>query len=152
MGLALVVYEDFKKTDKEDFEGFKAYTLDGFEDRIKNLEFGQNYEAKCVSRLPNVPYSYHNKFRKALAKLAGTDCKTVWANPDKYANIPFFELIEFADNEGCMDWEVTANLAKDFKDLHHKAKEVFSKEMMDHYEDWGLILEFAEDNRVLVFC
>lgn len=62
-------------------------------------------------------YSGYNQYRAWLCMASyGVDCETVWADPDKYADRPFFEQIHFADNEGTIGPVTSAKLAQDYLD------------------------------------
>jgi hypothetical protein len=99
----------------------------GREDWIENRAYYE-YE-KCVDGMDR-SYGGYNVWRNDLAKLAGwkasaeleTDSKrshtaSAWAATEG----PFWELINFADNEGVIGGKVCAKLAKDFAEYQAKA-------------------------------
>lgn len=115
------------------------------------------------------PYSYYNRWRNLLAKMAGYP-KTKYKQDgmtlegydagawDKESG-PFWELINFADNEGCFASAIAAKLAKDFEEFDAKAK-VFGNNQprggagADFYKDYQLIREafdFAKDGGLVLF-
>jgi len=156
MGLAVRVYKNIKQTNNEEEYDFEAFVIDdNWKYKIKNLEEGKLYEGDCVDRTISYPYSAHNRFRETLLKLIGRDDlltsegKVDWANLP--SDIPFYELIDFADNEGCLDWEVSEKLYKDFKDWETKADEFYSDFQIDKYKEWLNVFELGKDRGVVVF-
>lgn len=69
----------------------------------------------------------------------------------------FYELIEFADNEGTIGYVVSAKLYKDFKDNEDRAKK-YSKNMDDgeywfeKYKEWEEAFEYAKEHGAVNFC
>lgn len=62
-------------------------------------------------------YSGYSRFRATLAASVGVEnLGDVWNNPIRFIDIPFFEILDFADNEGWIGPKACANLAKDFTD------------------------------------
>jgi hypothetical protein len=60
-------------------------------------------------------YSQHAEFRQLLARAAlNVDADDIYADPDPFRDNPFFELIYFADTEGCIGPLAAADLAADF--------------------------------------
>jgi len=116
MGLDITVYQKIKKASekkiKEDAYDFEAFVIsDCWKDRVKNLEYGQFYVGKSVGS-HSTGYGSHRFFRDNLCDVVGIP-KT-WTEIDGDKTKPFYELINFADNEGCLDWEVSENLYNDF--------------------------------------
>lgn len=112
---------------------------------------------------PSQPYGGYNRFREQLARIAGYPSKMidengvrseshahyVWDNVDSG---PFFEQINFADNEGTLGPAVCAKLAKDYADFQsaadaNTAVEGFSRT----YAKWRAAFEFAAGHGVVVF-
>jgi hypothetical protein len=65
-------------------------------------------------------YSNYGDFRDFLARLGGwASAEDCWADPTKSG--PFYELINFADNEGYIGPEIAKKLLQDFRDYNPKA-------------------------------
>ena len=67
--------------------------------------------------------------------------------------IPFYDLINFADNEGCLDWEVSQTLYADFEKYNEKAKLKMNEYDFDYkiYKTWLETFKAAKNNGVVVF-
>lgn len=156
MGLSVRVFKNISvTTDNDDFD-FEAYVIDkNWEHKIKNLEKGKLYKGDCVDRNINYAYSSHNRFREGLINLIDRkdllieDGTINWANLPE--NIPFYDFIDFADNEGCLDWEVSKKIYASFKEYETKAQTFFSGYTLDKYNEWLNVFEKAQDNGVVVF-
>ena len=73
-------------------------------------------------------------------------------NNGDYDKTPFYEFIDFADNEGCIDWETSERIYNSFKEYEGKAKEFYTNEYdLSNYMKWLDIFENAKDNGVVVF-
>jgi hypothetical protein len=104
-------------------------------------------------------YGSYNLFRRSLANYSGVEPENVWGNPDKYNYIPFFELIHFADNEGCIGPESAQILLNDFLlhmqpyyDSLDKADVWEVEHYREKYESWIDALTLAADDGLVVFC
>lgn len=151
MGLDITVYKNIEPTQDEDY-CFKAFQIEGLkESRMKNLKAGQEYNGENVFSFRAGSYGGYNAFRNELAKLSGLDDRTIWANPEKYKDVPFYELINFSDCEGVMDWETAAVLCEDFIENFNKAMDNFDQYYMSKYKDWSTALELAKEKGVIVF-
>lgn len=102
-------------------EHYVAYA-DCFPQSFRGLEDGRCYELSGLDfGFRAGSYSGYNEWRDNLAQRAlGVSAETVWADERTYATEPFFELINFADNEGSIGPEAAADLAADFRDLRAK--------------------------------
>ena len=154
MGVSIRVYTDIKETNEEESD-FRAFTLEGFEDRIKNLKFNSYYKGKYEGTFISYPCSSHNIFRQNLAILIDKP-KGFWYEYDYHTyrinkNVPFYELFEFADNEGCIDYESSEELYKDFNHYKNIAKDQLSNEIFEYYEEWLNIFSIARNKGVVVF-
>ena len=154
MGLAVRVYTDIEETNEEEYD-FTAFTLEGFERRVKNLKWKANYKGVRVGCFIQYPYSVHTYFRNLLAELIGLE-KDFWFeyDPKCYSinkDIPFYELFDFADNEGCIDFESCSNLYTDFENYESLAKEKLDPKYFERYLNWKNAFYAAKDNGVVVF-
>lgn len=157
MGLDVRVYNEIKLSDNEDNFCFMAYVLDeNWKHKIKNLEENKSYTGECIFRGVSYPYSAHNRFRESLIKLIdrkdllNTDGRIIWENLPE--NIDFEPFINFADNEGCLDWEISKNIYLDFQKHENKAKEILSEYDFQKYQIWLNTFKIASENTgVVVF-
>jgi hypothetical protein len=156
MGLTVRVYTDIQETNEKEYD-FKVFTLEGFEKRVKNLKWRANYKGNFVGFFIQYPYSAHTYFRDILAELIGMK-KDFWrdleSEEEVYLNnseLPFYELFDFADNEGCIDFESSKNLYTDFENYEALAKEKFNPKDYERYSNWKDAFFAAKDNGVVVF-
>jgi len=157
MGLDIRVYSNVKQTQDAEIADFTAYVLDeDWSHKIKNLQNGAWYVGDVSFRGISYPYSCHNIFRENLIKLIdrndllGAGGKIIW---DKLTlELPFIDLIEFADNEGCLDWEVSAKLYLEFQEYDSKAQIEMDEYNYRNYKIWTeTFLKGKENNSVVVF-
>ena len=156
MGLAVRVYKNIKQTDNEEECDFEAFVIDDdWKHKIKNLEEGKFYVGECVDRSISYPYSAHSRFRESLIKLIGredllkADGTIDWQNLP--SDIPFYDLIWFADNEGCIDWETSERIYKDFKAWETEADEFYSEFQIGKYKEWLNVFDLGRQGGVVVF-
>lgn len=154
MGLDVRVYKNCKLTSGEIGDFTAEVLIPEWNDRIKNLEIGGEYtgERGCTV---NHSYSGYNKFRKKLSLLSRriSGMVTYRIKPE---TCPFFELIEFADNQGCIDWDTAKDLYKDFvvHEKHAKELSYLAEDLhfFERYQEWKhLTKEASEINSVIVF-
>ncbi len=161
MGLSVKVYQNIQETTSEDYD-FSAYVIDDdWKWKIKNLKEGQRYTGKLVDNEIHCPYSAHGRFRENLLKLTGNeDCLTEKGliNWHKIHNeLPFYDFINFADNEGCLDWQVSEVIYCDFLDWELEAKNFDTTKNNAHpffyerYKQWFSVFEKAKEMGVVVF-
>lgn len=99
-------------------------------------------------------YGGYNAFRDALSQAAlGVPAKEVFLNPDEYLDKPFFELINFADNEGTIGPEAAADLYKDFVDWGEKIVNTYLDDswFREKYEDWTKAFKLAGGSGIVDF-
>jgi len=157
MGLDIHLYTNISLTDSDDCS-FIAYVNDEeFNSRIKNLEYGGRYIGEKSSIKKRCAYSSHGLFRGKLLELIGRsdltkNKKADYTKVSEGMDIPFIELINFADNEGCIDWQSCGELANDFNEWNDQAQENLEIPWLDLYNDWRDITnECAKNRGVLVF-
>lgn len=175
MGLDCTAYSKAVVTEHRvdewcDVDGHEqAFAYKGFEASFRGLadaeltfsgEFigGRCYDIRQATRFAFCAGSYggYNAFRTRLAKVfLEVDPREVWNRPGKYAELPFFELINFADNEGCIGPEAALDLYGDF--VAHRdawraacADDTYSIDL-DRYENWLKACELAADSGFIDF-
>lgn len=83
-----------------------------------------------VEEIPNpfidMAYSGYWRFREWISQIVlGVECQVIYDHLEAYANAPFFELINFADNEGCFDFVIAEKLLDDFNRFKDKVRGTF---------------------------
>jgi hypothetical protein len=104
-------------------------------------------------------YSGYGFFRGLLASLVGTTPEAMWDDPGA-VDQPFYELIHFADNEGCIGPEAARDLLADFRE-HRDAWAQMVKAnadlagavdyYIDKYDEWIRAFELASDGGLVEF-
>jgi len=156
MGLSVSVYQNIKKTDNEEEYDFEAYVIDEkWEHKIKNLEKGCIYSGDRVDHSISYPYSAHNRFRETLIKLTGRSKLLKVDGTIDFENlptdIPFYDFIDFADNEGCLDWEISEKIYNDFKEWEERAMIFYDDFSIVRYLEWLNVFDKAKNGGVVVF-
>ena len=156
MGLDVRTYGNIKLAETEEEADFIAYVIDeDWKYKIKNLQDGKSYNGDVVFRGVSYPYSTHNRFRERLIKLIDredlldSEGKIRWV--ELPSEIPFYDLINFADNEGCLDWEVSSTIYNDFEKFKEKAKLEMNECDFSKYETWLETFKSAKNDGVVVF-
>ena len=156
MGLDVRTYGNIKLAENEEDADFTAYVIyEDWKHKIKNLQDGKAYNGDVVFRGASYPYSAHNRFRENLVKLVGREDLLDSGGKIKWdelpSEIPFYDLIDFADNEGCLDWEVSNTIYSDFVKYNEKAKLEMNEYDYSKYKTWLETFKFAKNNGVVVF-
>lgn len=156
MGLSIRVYNNLKIADENQDNSFEIYVIDeSWKNKVKNFEYGKSYTGDLINDSLSYPYSSHNRFREALIRLVqredllDAEGKIKWN--ELPSNLPFIDLIDFADNEGCLDFEVAKNLFEDFYQWKLDAEKYLSEYELSIYKKWMQICKDASDNGVIVF-
>lgn len=136
----------------------KAFAFPGMEQSLRPLTqdswvqaSGESWSFRAGS------YSGYNWFRDHLSTMAlGVDSGTVWANPDTYRDQPFFELINFADNEGTIGGEAARDLHEDFTNFLAQATTYFTglpdgDFALEKYQTWLSATEDASVSGMIDF-
>ena len=156
MGLYVKVYGNIKLAENEEDANFKAFVIDeDWNYKIKNLQDGKNYTGEVLYCGVSYSCSMHNRFRERLVKLVGREDLLDGEGKIKWAelpiDIPFYDFIDFADNEGCLDWEVSNTIYSDFVKYNEKAKLEMDYHFYTLYETWLETFMSAKDGNVVVF-
>ena len=103
-------------------------------------------------------YSGYNYFREILSEaVLGVSPEVVWKEPAKYQDSAFYELINFADNEGILGTEVCCKLAGDFAANRLTFVEYVEVNVADSdyfitkYEEWTKAVDLACCNGFIQF-
>lgn len=124
MGLDISAYEHVKLfkaqpegwdsalTDRDDLRVF--YQAESCPDRSDGLVRGY-YEISGDGGHIGFSYSGYNEWREWFCRtFIGVRPGEVWDDPEAYADRPFVELVNYADNEGFFGPKTCAKLAADF--------------------------------------
>ncbi|HVC76421.1 MAG TPA: hypothetical protein VND96_07885 [Candidatus Micrarchaeaceae archaeon] len=80
------------------------------------------------------------------------DAKDIYANPGPFRDKPFFELIYFADTEGCIGPLAAADFAADFAHGRDTGVRVRLDEAdQSLYEDWSRAFTLAGSGGLVCF-
>lgn len=166
MGLDITAYRgltlDPDATDEDDYTThLDVYPNPHFPGREAPLGKGR-YRFKESTSFRAGSYSGYNQWREWLATIAGyapvsdnehgagnykTHSAGAWAATEG----PFWELINFADNEGTIGTDAAKKLAKDFADYADKALDGAGGWYAQMYEQWRAAFEMASDNGAVDF-
>lgn len=140
MSLQIYAYTDLRKLDiahdpDDDLpeETMQVLVNPHFPGRADELEDGAIYAFTTCEKCLDLSYGGYNDFRNELAGLAGYP-QAMHSSKRQFrhdagawlqSSGPFWELINFADNEGCIGPRVCAKLAKDFGEFQSKAERLF---------------------------
>jgi hypothetical protein len=157
MGLSVSVYKNIKPCSDED-ANFVAYVAsENWKWKVKNLIYNQAYEGEFIENVGiDCGYGFHGLFRGFLLSIAGRqdllceDGKVDYEKIYTENSLPFFDLIDFADNEGCLDWEVSEKILSDFDLYAEKAKKSDNAVMSERYEKWHDIFKAAVEHKGVV--
>lgn len=120
-----VITEPHERTDDcYEADHVLAYVIGDFERSLRGLEPNRCYEVSGT-RFHFLAGSYggYGYFRQLLCGAAlGVEPGAVWADPDAFIDLPFYELINFADNEGTIGPDAAADLLADFDEHGEKVK------------------------------
>lgn len=157
MGLSVSVYKNIKPCSDED-ANFVAYVVDkSWKWKVKNLIYNQSYKGDRIDNVGvDYGYGFHGLFRGFLLSIAGRqdllceDGKVDYEKIYTENGLPFFDLIDFADNEGCLDWEVSERILSDFDLYAEKAKKSDNYVMSERYAKWHDVFRAAVEHKGVV--
>jgi hypothetical protein len=96
-------------------------------------------------------YSGYNRCRDQLSQLfLGVEVGVVARNPELYEDKPFFELINFADNEGCIGPDAATDLLADFE-FGRARVESDCPDLLPWYDGWTAACRLAAGNGLIEF-
>jgi hypothetical protein len=177
MGLDITAYSDMALTEphpsSEDDPGWcwidghqQTFAYQGFEQSFRGLadpdeifqkDFigGRCYEPTAATetyRFSAGSYGGYNQWRDQLSlTMAGCTAKHIWMNRDDYRDAPFFELICFADNEGCIGPDAAKDLLADFRAGTDRWFTEVDPIARQRYGDWTRACELASRNGFIDF-
>jgi len=170
MGLDITAYRQVKRVENAqldqdgqpvDWQSHQlVYINNNFPGRAEGIEDKAVYDYGTESiDFRAGSYRGYNVWRNELAKLAGyppcaddpnypnTHAQGAW----KASSGPFWELINFADNEGVIGPVVGAKLAKDFEQFEPIAQHHSEPFFYDRYKEWRKAFELAADGGFVSF-
>ena len=167
MGLDITAYRqvwaapDCAKGDDgylEDYDSFfRVYNIVDFQSRAAPLEEGACYGFEESMDFRAGSYSGYGEWRNELARIAGYLAHPA-ATRHPYSegawaalSGPFWELINFADNEGVIGSTVAAKLAADFAAMDAKAMQTTELWFYELYRTWRRAFEMAADSGAVSF-
>ena len=154
---------------EECWDHFTVLWISDFPDQADGLPHNSCW--KTGERQAHIHHSYggYSRFRAWLSMGAlKVDPEKVWADPDKYAGAPFYEQINFADNEGTIGPKTAAKLAEDYRqhrqtvvDTWRAMPRRFDEDRATHesnieyeitkYDEWAAAFALVTDNGFVVF-
>lgn len=148
MGLDVIAFSNAKLVEEEGAAICSVYNANGF-DRIDGKPEGR-YSGDNEFRFRAGSYGGYNDFREWLSKtFIGVESKMVWKESDKYSDKPFFELVNFGDNDGAFGPVTSAKLALDFVAHTPPISEIYYSQTYDQFRKG---FEIAGRDGFLVFC
>jgi hypothetical protein len=126
------------------------FNYDEFKDRSDGLEVGLYRSSGKTFEFRAGSYGGYGEYRQLLAKIGNTTPEAVWSDSDRHKNVPFFEQINFADNEGFLGPKTCAALLADYIQ-HRKTAEKALSEWFHSYTEWMEALKLAANGGVIRF-
>lgn len=157
----IMTEEDYNKSSREEQRlvdntenVFPLYTL-GFEpiEHLTQFQWGY-WECETPTSISiSVPYSTWGEFRTMLANLVDEKYTHYmqWLNNETFAQKPFNEIINFADNEGCFDYKICEELIKDFEQYYDKAKKKLSENVENEWK-WHIYTKIMQIIKDCIKC
>jgi hypothetical protein len=160
VGLDVVAYRTAVLTEPHpnaeacvDLEHIPAFHL-GFEQSFRGLIWERCYECRGEDFYFRAgTYRQHAQFRQVLARAAlNVDADDIYADPGPFRDKPFFELIFFADTEGCIGPLAAADLAADFAQGRDTGVRAGLNEVYHSlYDDWSRAFTLASGGGLVHF-
>lgn len=176
MGLDITVHPIARRLDEHtcaerndgcyDAGHVKTYAYVGFEQSMRGLEpltpdsehanvvCGGWYDVSAADSwgFRAGSYSSYGNFRRALARAAwGFEPDYEKSHPDQLRDLPFFELIYFADNEGTIGPASAADLAADFVEHGERVAPQLDEWDASSYLEWTRAFQAAAGHGLVVF-
>lgn len=159
MGLDITAYSGLKQDDGGEVSFCQ---MDCFAGREEGIQLGRRYQPEDEFCFRAGSYSGYNAWREQLAKLAGYPAVEHDAYGKKEQSHaagcwvsdfgPFYELINFADNEGTIGPVVAKKLLADFEQFEEKAREHQDDGWFyECYTNWKRAFKMASENGAVAF-
>lgn len=166
MGLTITSYSHLQITDMacseyEDTDAWNPYYIPGASmdwserewpgraEGIPTSDAVYSFEDSMTFRAGS--YGGYGQWRDWLARVAGWgSAEECWAS-DNNTSRPFWELINFADNEGVIGPVIAEKLARDFAENDEKACFMGDDWLYGHYQKWRLAFEMAAKDGAVDF-
>lgn len=163
MGLDAVAFrlatltDEHERTDAcRDNDHVLAHVIDDdFHRSLRGLTAGRCYRVADRAITVSSSYSGHGQFREVLARVFyGKAPRDIWNDPEAYADRPFFELLQFADNEGTIGPLAAADLARDFAEGREQWDAALDVSEWDRrkYDEWAEAFEAAANDGLVRFA
>jgi hypothetical protein len=135
MGLDITYFSKARRVSDDDEDAWSVYRSDGCADHLNGKPEGR-YHGEDLGYFRAGSYYGYNEWRRWLSqKFIGAEPSSVWADPKKYADKPFVELVNYSDCEGAFGPQSSAKLFADF--FQHV------KELGPQDDTWNISLYFA---------
>lgn len=130
MGLDISALGHVRYLGEQEFDGcddfYHASVNSDFAERADGRRTGF-YQATEQIDFNASSYGGYNRWREQLCEMAlGVAPQAVWDDPERYRAQPFYDLIDFADNEGLIGPETARRLAHAFAAHDDRARETWS--------------------------
>lgn len=113
-----------------------VHNYKGFRNRCTMFKDGF-YDADILGKFRAGSYTGYGAWRNLLCEMANEMSEgELWARADP--SLHFYELIDFADDKGTLDYKVCERLLKDFDAFDQKAKSLDNEDLDWFYEAYKL--------------
>jgi len=113
--------EEYFDRDEADMPDARHFTHVDFEKQADGLDGIYTVEGAASFRVGS--YSYYGFWRGQLANMIGEVASDIWERARGGAEGPFYDLINFADNEGVIGPKTCDKLARTFDEWRDRAQE-----------------------------
>lgn len=132
------------------------YNEPSFPHSLGSIQNGKCYVATGEEfRFHGGSYSGYNAWREALCEVAlGVAPRYVWRDPESWLDQPFCELINFSDCQGAFGPEVSAKLARDFREHRHDVMAKLAAQADywgEKYDDFQRAFKLASGDGLVYF-
>ena len=151
---------------EECWDHFTVLWIEDFPDQADGLPHHSCWETSQRDAHIHHSYGGYNIYREWLCMAAyGVLPEDVWSDPEKYKGQPFYEQINFADNEGTIGPKTAAKLAQDYRDQREKVMAFFAEpnrffaadykgwqaEMPGKYDEWAAAFALVGESGLVIF-
>jgi len=137
----------------------RGLALDADVDAATGIRWGRCYQVDEAGAFGFRAGSYggYNDFRERLSRYAlGVPPQSVWSDPAAWRDRPFYELVNFADNEGTIGPAAAADLAADFATERDRVRPKLAHAASGDwyqakYDAWQRAFALAAHHGIVVF-